>query len=87
MKLHALKLKLLSIKISLTFLQDIDNGNKIWSFGDVTEEQESRYSSKKTLSISKVHIKVKDLTVGTIYTTRQEVVLFLFSVNSQDFSA
>ena len=82
MKLHALKLKLLSIKISLTFLQDIDNGDKIWSFGDVTKEQESRYSSTKLLSISKAHIKVKVLTVGTIYTTRQEVVLFLFSVNS-----
>ena len=74
MKLHALKLKLLSIKISLAFLQDIDNGDKIWSFGDVTKEQESRYSSKKLLSISKEHIKVKVLTVGTIYTTRQEVV-------------
>ena len=36
---------------------------------------------KKLLSISKEHIKVKVLTVGT-NTTRQEVVLFLFSVNS-----
>ena len=37
---------------------------------------------QQNLSISKMQIKVKVLTVGTIYTTRQEVVLFLFSVNS-----
>ena len=35
-------------------------------------------------SISKVHIKVKAWTDGTIYSTCQEVVLFLFLVNCKE---
>ena len=36
------------------------------------------------ISISKVHIKVKALTDGTIYSTLEEVVLFLFPVSFKE---
>ena len=51
-------------------------------FLEMWQKNKNQDIVQQNLSISKMQIKVKVLTVGTIYTTRQEVVLFLFSVNS-----